>query len=230
MHECNLCMQCWVRNCVQRLGSVGDVAEARHVIEAAGVDTWFLKLPSGEWEEAHCSETAKDALTIFDIGSCHSFCNAALPAGSSILASTRGFGSGKTSKAQKETPIGQVELRLKLWEVLLRIRVSHVRMPCAQLFHRWHLCTGIFDFSLSPIPFGVDTECFFSPCFSSSPSAEFQLTCRRLKTILIESHIYRPSPSRFLLALRKSRSLAMRCQRHEEMVRALLVAQQLACL
>jgi len=25
--------------------------EARHVIEAAGVDTWFLKLPSGDWEE-----------------------------------------------------------------------------------------------------------------------------------------------------------------------------------
>ena len=27
-------------------------SQARHVIEAAGVDTWFLKLPGGEWEEA----------------------------------------------------------------------------------------------------------------------------------------------------------------------------------
>ena len=28
------------------------VSQARHVIEVAGVDTWFLKLPGGEWEEA----------------------------------------------------------------------------------------------------------------------------------------------------------------------------------
>ena len=31
--------------------------KARHMIQAAGVDTWFLKLPSGEWEEAGSTET-----------------------------------------------------------------------------------------------------------------------------------------------------------------------------
>lgn len=32
-------------------GESASAIAARHVIEAAGVDTWFLKLPGGEWEE-----------------------------------------------------------------------------------------------------------------------------------------------------------------------------------
>ena len=39
-----------------------NTAEARHVIEQAGVDTWFLKLPSGEWEEASAALILKQGV------------------------------------------------------------------------------------------------------------------------------------------------------------------------
>ena len=36
----------------QQLPCVAYASQARHMIQAAGVDSWFLKLPTGEWEEA----------------------------------------------------------------------------------------------------------------------------------------------------------------------------------